>query len=82
MQEHFYNVAYKIYENGVVKSHRSGLIRTSKVPSLDSAKAHIREHFLNDPTAVITISHVSSISKEVFLKLGGNLNAPLLKDNW
>jgi len=82
MREHFYNVAYKIYENGVVKSHRSCLIISPKVPSLDSAKGHIRTYFLNDPTAVITISHVTSISKEVYLKLGGNPNAPLLKDTW
>ena len=83
MQEHFYNVAYKIYENGIVKSNRSCLLITSKVPTLDSAKAHIRTYFLNDPTAVITISHVTSISKEVYLMLGGNPNAPLVKiDNW
>lgn len=83
MQEHFYNVAYKIHENGIVKSHGSCLLITSRVPTLDAAKAHIRTHFLNDPTAVITISHVSSISKEVYILLGGNPNAPLLKvENW
>jgi hypothetical protein len=83
MQEHFYNVAYKIYENGVVKKHGSCLLRTTKVPTLDAAKAHIRTHFLKDPTAVLTISHVASISNEVYLKLGGNPNAPLLiAENW
>jgi hypothetical protein len=83
MQEHFYNVAYIIYENGKVKDQGSCLLRTSKVPTLDAAKAHIRTHFLKDPTAVITISHVASISHEVYLKLGGNPNAPLLKvEDW
>ena len=83
MTEHFYNVGYIIYENGKEKSHGSCLLRTSKVPTLDAAKAHIRMHFLNDPTAIITISHVSSISHEVYLKLGGDPNAPLLKvEDW
>jgi hypothetical protein len=70
MQEHFYNVAYKVYENGIVKSHDSCLLRSSKVPTLDAAKAHIRSHFLKNPTAVITISHVTSLSQEVYKKLG------------
>ena len=53
------------------------------MPTLDAAKAHIRTHFLNDPTAVITISHVTSISQEVYQQLGGNPNAPLLKlEGW
>jgi hypothetical protein len=83
MQEHFYNVAYKVYENGIVKSHDSCLLRSSKVPTLDAAKDHIRLHFLKNPTAVITISHVTSLSQEVYKKLGGDPNAPLLKvDNW
>ena len=77
-QEHFYNVAFLVYENGQVKSHGSCLLRTSRVPTLDAARNHIRTHFLNDPTAVITISHVASISKEVYIKLGGNPNAPML----
>jgi hypothetical protein len=78
MHEHFYNVAYKVYENGEVKANRSCLLRSPKVPTLDAAKAHIRNHFLKDPAAVITISQVMSISKEVYLKLGGDANAPLL----
>lgn len=83
MQEHFYNVAYTMYENGKVKGNGSCLLRTSKVPTLDSAKAHIRNYFLNDPTAIITISQVMSISKEVYLRLGGDPNAPLLKvEDW
>ena len=82
MQEHFYSVAYLVYENGKVKSHGSCLLITSKVPTLDSAKAYIRTHFLKDPAAVISISQVASISKEVYIKLGGDPNAPLLKENW
>jgi hypothetical protein len=39
--------------------------------------------FLKNPTAVITISHVTSLSQEVYKKLGGDPNAPLLKvENW
>ncbi len=83
MQEHFYNVGYVVYENGKVKNQGSCLLRTSKVPTLDAARGHIRTHFLKDATAVITISHVASISIEVYIKLGGNPNAPLLKvENW
>ena len=83
MHEHFYNVGYKVFENGIVKSHQSCLIRSPKVPTLDAAKAHIRTHFLNNSTAIITISHVASISKEVYIQLGGNPNAPMLKlENW
>ena len=83
MQEHFYNVAYIVYENGKAKSNGSCLLRSPRVPTLDSARAHIRTHFLNDPTAIVTISHVSSISKEVYLKLGGHPDAPLLNvENW
>lgn len=83
MQEHFYNVAYIVYENGQEKSHGSCLLRSSKVPTLDSAKAHIRTQYLKDQAAIINISHVSSISKEVYLLLGGDPNAPMLKvENW
>lgn len=83
MQEHFYSVTYIVFENGKAKSQGSCLIKTSKVPTLDSAKAHIRTHFLKDSTAVITISHVTSISGEVYLQLGGDPNAPLLKvEDW
>lgn len=83
MQEHFYNVAYTVYEIGAVKGNGSCLLRTSKVPTLDSVRNYIRTHFLNDPKAVITISQVESLSKEVYIKLGGNPNAPLLKgENW
>lgn len=82
MQEHFYNVAYKIYENGEVKSHGSCLIRTSKVPTYDAAKAHIRRHFLKNAPAIIQFSQVESISKEVYIRLGGDPNAPLLKEEW
>lgn len=83
MHEHFYNVAYLVHESGKVKKTGSCLLRTSKVPPLDAAKAHIRKHYLNDPAAVITFSEVSSISKEVYLKLGGDPDAPLLKvENW
>ncbi|HZF62980.1 MAG TPA: hypothetical protein VEZ55_00765 [Chitinophagaceae bacterium] len=79
MHEHFYHVAYVVYETGEVKSNRSCLLRSSKVPTLEAAKNHIRTHFLNDSTALITISQVSSISKEVYLQLGGKADAPLIK---
>ncbi|MDQ3842665.1 MAG: hypothetical protein M3342_01425, partial [Bacteroidota bacterium] len=79
MQEHFYSVAYRVYEKGEIKHHRSCLIRTSRVPTLDAARDHIRTHFLKDPTAVIAFTQVESISKEVYLKLGGDPDAPLLK---
>ena len=83
MHEHFYSVAYTVYENGVPKNQRSCLLRSPRVPNLDAAKAHIRTHFLKDPTAVIAINHVTSISHEIYLKLGGDPNAPLLKvDNY
>jgi hypothetical protein len=82
MHEHFYNIGYSVYQNGVVSKSGSGLIRASKVPSLDSVKNHIRKHFLNDATALLSISQVTSISKEVYLMLGGNPDAPLLKESW
>ena len=82
MQEHFYNIGYLVYQNGAVSRSGSGLIRASKVPSLDSVKNHIRNHFIKDSTAVLTISQVTSISKEIYLMLGGDPEAPLLKDNW
>ena len=83
MQEHFYNVAYKVYQNGEVKGNGSCLIRSSRVPTLDAAREHIRKFYLNDPSAVITFSQVASISKEVYIKLGGDPEAPLLKvENW
>ena len=82
MHEHFYNVAYLVYENGQVKRTGSCLIRTPKVPTLDSVKNHIRNFFLNDSKAIISINEVSSISKEVYLKLGGDPDAPLLKETW
>ena len=82
MQEHFYNIGYSVYQNGVVSKTGSGLIRASKVPSQDSVKNHIRNHFLNDPTAVLNISQVNSISKEVYLMLGGDPESPLLKESW
>lgn len=83
MHEHFYNVAYTVYENGIPKSQRSCLIRSPRVPNLDAAKAHIRTHFLKDPSAVITISNVTSISHEIYKQLGGDPNAPMLNlDNW
>ena len=82
MQEHFYNIGYQVYQNGVVSRSGSGLIRASKVPSLDSVKNHIRTYFIKDSTAVLTISQVTSISKEIYLMLGGDPEAPLLKDNW
>lgn len=82
MHEHFYNIGYSVYQNGVVQRSGSGLIRTSKVPSLDSVKNHIRIHFLNDPTALVSISQVTSIGKEVYLMLGGDPEAPLLKESW
>lgn len=79
MQEHFYNVAYRVHENGEVKRHRSCLIRTSRVPTFDAARDYIRTHFLKDPAAVISFTQVESISKEVYLQLGGDPNAPMLK---
>lgn len=83
MQENFYNVAFSVYESGVVKRNGSCLIRSSKVPTLDAARAHIRKYYLNDSAAVINFSQVASISKEVYLKLGGDPNAPLLKtEDW
>ena len=83
MQEHFYSVAYLVYENGEIKGSGSCLLRSSKMPTLDSAKNHIRKFFLNDPAALVTISQVASISKEVYLQLGGDPDAPLLKvENW
>ena len=82
MHEHFYNIGYVVYQNGVVSKTGSGLIRTSKVPSLDSVKNHIRNNFLNDPAAVLNISQVTSISKEIYLMLGGDPKAPLLKEEW
>ena len=82
MQEHFYNVGYSVFQNGIISKTGSGLIRASKVPSLDSVKNYIRTNFLNDATAVLTISQVTSISKEVFLMLGGNPEAPILKEDW
>ena len=82
MHEHFYNIGYVVYQNGVVSKTGSGLIRTSKVPSLDSVKNHIRNNFLNDPAAVLSISQVTSISKEIYLMLGGDPKAPLLKEEW
>lgn len=82
MHEHFYNVAYSVHQSGQVKSHGSCLLRTSKVPSLDAAKNHIRTYFLKDASALVTISQVTSLSKEVYIKLGGDPNAPLLKETW
>jgi hypothetical protein len=83
MHEHFYNVAYTVYEKGIPKSQRSCLIRSPRVPNLDAAKAHIRTYFLKDPSAVITISNVTSISHEIYKMLGGDPNAPMLNlDNW
>ncbi len=83
MQEHFYNVTYKVYEKGDVKKSGSCLLRTSKVPTLDSVRNYIRNHFLNDPKAVISFSEVESLSKEVYLQLGGDPDAPLLKvESW
>lgn len=83
MHEHFYNVGYIVFENGIPKSQSTCLIRSPKVPTLDAAKAHIRNHFLKDPSAVISISHVTSISHEVYKKLGGDPNAPMLNvNNW
>lgn len=82
MHEHFYNVGYIVYQHGRPDKSGSCLLRTSKVPTLDSVKNHIRTHFLKDATAVITISQVASLSKEVYIKLGGNPEAPLLKENW
>ena len=50
---------------------------------MDAANAHIRTHFLKDPAAVINITHVVSISEEVYRKLGGDPKAPMLKiENW
>ena len=80
MHEHFYNVGYLVYQAGKVHKSGSVLLRASKVPTLDSVKNHIRNHFLNDTKAVLTISHVSSISKEVYITLGGHPEAPLLKE--
>ncbi len=82
MHEHFYNIGYSVYQNGVVFKSGSGLIRTSKVPTLDSVKNYIRTYFLNDATAVLSISQVTSISKEVYLMLGGKPDAPILKESW
>ena len=79
MQEHFYNVAYRVYENGEVKHHRGCMIRASRVPTLDAARDHIRKHYLKDPVALISFTQVACISKEVYLKLGGDPDAPLLK---
>ena len=82
MQEHFYNIGYQVYQNGIVAKTGSGLIRASKVPSLDSVKTHIRTYFLKDSAALVTISQVTSISKEIYQMLGGDPEAPLLKDSW
>jgi hypothetical protein len=80
MHEHFYNFSYLVFQNGVVHKSGSGLLRSSKVPTLDSVKNYIRIYYLNDPNAVLTISQVQSISKEVYIQLGGNPDAPLLKE--
>ncbi len=83
MYEHFYNVAYKVYQSGEIQRNGSCLLRSSRVPTLDAAKAYIRQYFLKDAAAVINITQVMSLSKEVYLKLGGDPNAPLLKvDNY
>ena len=82
MHEHFYNIGYVVFQNGVVSKNGSGLIRASKVPSLDSVKNHIRNNFLKDPAAVLSISQVTSISKEIYLMLGGDPKAQLLKEEW
>jgi hypothetical protein len=82
MHEHFYNVGYIVYESGKVRTTGNALLRTSKVPTLDSVRNHIRKYFLNDAPSVITISEVVSLSGEVYKKLGGDPNAPLLKENW
>jgi hypothetical protein len=79
MHEHFYNVAYIVNENGLQRSDGSCLLRTSKVPGLDAVRNHIRKNFLKDASAVITITQVESISKEVYQMLGGDPEAPLLK---
>ena len=79
MQELFYNVAYTVHENGASKINRSCLLRSARLPTLDAARDHIRHYFLKDSTALITLSQVTSISKEVYLRLGGDPNAPLVK---
>ena len=79
MQEHFYNVAYRVYEKGEVKHHLSCMIRSSRVPTLDAARDHVRKHYLKDPAAIIVFTQVESISKEAYLKLGGDPDAPLLQ---
>ena len=79
MHEHFYSVAYTVNENGIQREDGSCLLRTSKVPGLDSVRNHIRKNFLKDSSAIITITQVESISNEVYRKLGGDPEAPLLK---
>ena len=82
MHEHFYNVAYVVNENGLLRNY-SCLLRSAKVPPLDAARAHIRAYFLKNPAAIITIKEVTSVSKEVYIRLGGDPNAPLVNvENW
>jgi hypothetical protein len=83
MHEHFYSVSYSVHGIGEAKSTGGCLLRASRVPTLDSVRNHIRKHFLANPKAVISITEVESLSKEVYIQLGGDEKAPLLQaDAW